>query len=158
MTIAAYRGLVNPRRPHALTLETFDAGIILQTRDATPDCPKCHAKLEAVKIASLTVERCTGCHGIWFDVLEWDDARKLEGAARIDNGDSSVGAAHDLDSGLRCPKCLTTPLTRLAVAHHPGLHVDKCARCYSMFFDAGEFREFKELSSTERLKKFWHLG
>jgi uncharacterized protein len=158
MTIAAYRGLVNPRRPHALTLETFDAPIRLQFRDIASGCPKCHAKLEAVKIGALTVERCTGCHGIWFDVLEWDDARELEGAERLDDGDSRVGTAHDSDSGLLCPKCLTTPLIRLAVAHHPGLHVDKCARCYGAFFDAGEFREFRELSFTERLKKFWHLG
>jgi uncharacterized protein len=149
---------VNPRRPRALTLETFDAPIIVYEREVAPTCPKCHAKLETVKMASLTVERCTGCHGIWFDVLEWDDARDLEGAASIDNGDSRIGATHDSDSGLLCPKCLTTPLTRLVVAHHQGLHVDKCARCYGAFFDAGEFREFRELSFTERLKKFWHLG
>ena len=148
---------MNPRRLKPLTLETFDAPITVQQRDDAPHCPKCKLQLETVRVGVLTVERCTGCHGLWFDVLEWDDARQLEGAERLDNGDSRIGAAHDGDAGLCSPKCQTTPLTRLEVPHHVGLHIDKCPRCYGAFFDAGEFLEYRELTLIERLKKFWHV-
>jgi Zn-finger nucleic acid-binding protein len=111
-----------------------------------------------VTVGRLEVERCTGCEGLWFDVLEWDDARELEAAGRLDRGDAQRGALHDHDTGLLCPKCGTVPLTRLEVAHHQGLHIDKCPRCYSAFFDAGEFTSFRELTLLERLRKFWKLA
>ncbi len=148
---------MNPRRPTQLTLETFDAPITVKRRDPTLHCPKCKSRLETVQIGKLEIERCAGCRGIWFDVLEWDDVRQLKGAERLEIGDARVGAAHDKDTGLRCPKCQTTPLTRLEVPHHAGLHIDKCPRCYGAFFDAGEFLEYRELTLTERLKKFWHV-
>ena len=110
-----------------------------------------------MRIGKLEIERCSACHGIWFDVLEWDDARSLEGAERLEVGDARASMAHDEDTGLHCPKCQTTPLTRLEVPHHAGLHIDKCPRCYGAFFDAGEFLEYRELTLLERLKKFWHV-
>jgi Zn-finger nucleic acid-binding protein len=148
---------MNPRRPHALTVQTFDAPIAVRSREQGLRCPKCKAHLETVSIGALEVEHCTGCQGLWFDVLEWEDARELEVAARLDRGDPSVGSNHDTDTGLLCPKCGNVPLTRLEVAHHPGLHIDKCPRCYGAFFDAGEFSEYRKLNFVERLRKFWHL-
>lgn len=148
---------MNPRRPKQLTLETFDSPITVKRRDNALHCPKCKARLETVRVGSLEIERCTACHGIWFDVLEWEDARRLEGAKRLDDGDSRIGAAHNGDAGLLCPKCQTTLLTRLEVPHHAGLHIDKCPSCYGAFFDAGEFLEYRELTLAERLKKFWHV-
>lgn len=148
---------MNPHRPRQLTLETFDTSITVRQRDNRLKCPKCKAQFETVRVGALTVERCTGCHGIWFDLLEWDNTKQLEGAERLDDGDSRVGAAHDEDADLHCPKCRTTPLTRLEVPHHVGLRIDKCPRCYGAFFDAGEFLEYRELTLTERLKKFWHV-
>ena len=61
---------MNPRRPKQLILETFDAPITVQQRDDALACPKCKARLETVRVGALSVERYTGCHGIWFDVLE----------------------------------------------------------------------------------------
>jgi uncharacterized protein len=154
----AYTLLMSPRRPKHLTLETFDAPISVQRRDHALPCPKCAAPLESLRVGILEVEHCTGCQGLWFDVLEWDDARELEAAARLDRGDPTVGKRHDADTGLLCPKCVRVPLTRLGVAHHAALHIDKCPRCYGAFFDAGEFAAYRELSVVERLKRFWRLG
>ena len=148
---------MNPRRPKQLILETFDAPITVQQRDDALACPKCKARLETVRVGALSVERYTGCHGIWFDVLEWDDMRQLEGAERLDNSEARVGTAHDEDGDWFCPKCQTTTLTRLAVTDHPDLHIDKCPSCYGAFFDAGEFLEYRELTFPERLKKLWHI-
>jgi uncharacterized protein len=33
-------------------------------------CPKCQGTLSEVVYVSITVDRCTECHGIWLDSLE----------------------------------------------------------------------------------------
>jgi hypothetical protein len=92
---------MNPRRPQALTLESFDAPIQVQTRDHILHCPKCAAPFETLRVGSLEVPHCTGCEGLWFDVLEWDDAREPEVAARLDRGDPSIGSSTSLDHASR---------------------------------------------------------
>lgn len=34
-------------------------------------CPKCGHDLRQTKLSSMTVERCTGCDGVFFDKDEW---------------------------------------------------------------------------------------
>ncbi len=35
------------------------------------ECPKCHSAMEEVTYGrNMTVDRCTNCKGIWFDVGE----------------------------------------------------------------------------------------
>lgn len=34
-------------------------------------CPKCGHDLHQTRLASLTVDRCTGCDGVFFDKEEW---------------------------------------------------------------------------------------
>ncbi len=34
-------------------------------------CPKCGHDLKQARLASLKVDRCTGCDGVFFDKTEW---------------------------------------------------------------------------------------
>lgn len=34
-------------------------------------CPKCGHDLRHTRLSSMTVERCTGCDGVFFDKDEW---------------------------------------------------------------------------------------
>jgi uncharacterized protein len=33
-------------------------------------CPKCDAQMERVQFQGTEIDRCTVCHGLWFDILE----------------------------------------------------------------------------------------
>jgi uncharacterized protein len=150
---------MTPKRAKPVHLETFDTDVRILEREANLNCPKCHANLERVRLGTLEIERCTDCQGLWFDVLEWDDARAREDSERLDGDDVTAIESRNLDRiVVHCPKCRTTPLTRLEIPTHPGLHIDKCPRCYGAFFDAGEFLEYRELSFSERIKKFLRLA
>ena len=41
------------------------------------NCPKCSAEFETVSFKDIEVDRCTGCKGLWFDMLEKDDLVKI---------------------------------------------------------------------------------
>ena len=44
------------------------------------DCPKCNALMEPVSYggSNTTIDRCTQCHGLWFD-LDEAEREYLEG-------------------------------------------------------------------------------
>ena len=104
-------------------------------------CPKCQESLEVVTFNGIEIDRCTGCHGIWFDHREQDELKKLKGAEVIDIGDEFVGAKHDLIHDVNCPRC-ETPLHH--VIHNGELEIrfERCTECKGSYFDAGEFTDY----------------
>jgi Zn-finger nucleic acid-binding protein len=118
-------------------------------------CPKCGSEMVRVSFQGVEIDRCTNCGGLWFDVLEHEELRRLEGAESIDKGNAAVGQALDQrQSAYPCPRC-GTPLTRITDPHQPQIHLDKCSRDYGVFFDAGEFRDWKSLTLEERLRDWF---
>ena len=58
-------------------------------------CPKCSAAMESVSYQGIEVDRCTKCAGLWFDMLEAEDLKKLSGSESIDIGSAKTGKAQD---------------------------------------------------------------
>ena len=50
-------------------------------------CPKCGADMEKVTHQAIEVDRCTGCKGIWFDMLEHEHLKAMKGSEAIDTGE-----------------------------------------------------------------------
>ncbi|MCP4013883.1 MAG: zf-TFIIB domain-containing protein, partial [Phycisphaeraceae bacterium] len=63
--------------------------------EKTLTCPKCGSTMEKVDFQSIVVDRCGGCHGMWFDNLEHEKLKQLEGSESIDDGDPAVGKTFD---------------------------------------------------------------
>jgi len=105
------------------------------------NCPKCRAAMEVVAFEGIEVDRCTGCRGIWFDVLEKEHLCEIHGAEAIDVGERPADAG-DAHRRILCPVCKTLMIS-MSVVGHPELKYESCTVCFGAFFDAGEFREFK---------------
>lgn len=106
-------------------------------------CPKCAEALEVVEYASIQVDRCTGCKGIWFDMLEHEHLKTIEGSESIDIGDEQVGRKYRDMTRVPCPVC-KTDMIRMVDREQPHIWYEACTTCYGVFFDAGEFRDYKE--------------
>jgi len=117
-------------------------------------CPKCTAGMETVIHQGIEVERCNACHVLWFDMLEHEELRALKGSEVIDDGLPSVGRAFDAEVALRCPAC-AAPMIRMVDAQQSHLWFESCTSCYGVFFDAGEFRDFKQVNLLDRLRDFF---
>ena len=115
-------------------------------------CPKCSSDFESVDYQNVTVDRCTNCYGLWFDMLEKEDLEKMEGSEAIDIGDSEIGHWQDKVRKIKCPKC-NVDMINMVDKEQFHIHYELCPDCYGTFFDAGEFRDLKENTILERFKE-----
>lgn len=106
-------------------------------------CPKCSSEMEVVQFESIEVDRCIGCQGIWFDEFEAEDLKKIKSSEVIDCGDPKVGAQQNANDRIDCPKC-HTQMIRMVDNKQPHIWYEGCVVCYGLFFDAGEFKDYKK--------------
>lgn len=106
------------------------------------DCPKCGHEMEAVVHETIEVDRCTLCRGLWFDLLEHETLKGLADSECIDSGDPRVGKLFNVDDRIRCPRCASA-MVRMVDASQPHIWYESCSSCHGVFFDAGEFKDYK---------------
>jgi Zn-finger nucleic acid-binding protein len=100
--------------------------------------------METVEYRGISVDRCTTCKGLWFDMLEQEHLKAIEGSESID-----LGKRPKRDKGkddripIACPAC-KLELIRMVDRDQPHIWYEACTSCYGVFFDAGEFRDYKE--------------
>jgi Zn-finger nucleic acid-binding protein len=99
--------------------------------------------MEDVTFHGITVERCTQCKGIWCPGVEHKELKQLKGSESIDVGSESLGKEYDEMADVHCPEC-DTVMDRVADRFQPHIHYEVCRKGHGTFFDAGEFKDFKE--------------
>lgn len=107
-------------------------------------CPKCHHGMEEVTHGEITIDRCTHCHGLWFDADEAHMLKNLPDSHVVDHGDAKEGWKWDSRVDIDCPRCGK----RMELASDPKqkhIWYEVC-HDHGMFMDAGEFKDFKEQS------------
>ena len=107
------------------------------------NCPKCSDGMEKVSQGGIEVDRCRGCGGIWFDLLEREKLAAQRGSARIDTGDPDTGEEFDEVDRVDCPVCHTR-MIRMVDADQPHVRYGACKVCNGVFLDAGEFTDYKK--------------
>lgn len=107
------------------------------------ECPKCDSNMEKVTFETVEVNRCTNCKGMWFDMLQHEHLKAMQDSESIDIGDAATGREYDKIDRINCPIC-RTQMIRMVDAKQPHIHYEACTSCYGVFFDAGEFRDYKE--------------
>jgi len=112
-------------------------------------CPKCTSAFEKISFSEIEVDRCLGCKGLWFDMLEKEDLVIIEGSEAIDIGSEQVSEEYRNLRDIRCPKC-TVKMLPMVDKDQFHIKYESCPICYGTFFDAGEFRDLKEHSVLER--------
>lgn len=106
-------------------------------------CPKCRAAMSTVPFGGIEVDRCNGCGGLWFDMLEHEQVKAMEGAEALDTGSPTLGERYDKVGLVRCP-IDDQVMVRMVDKAQPDLWFESCPLCYGVFFDAGEFKNFRE--------------
>ena len=118
-------------------------------------CPKCSASMVKVSFEGIEVDRCTRCHGFWFDAREQEHLRDKRGSAKIDLGQpGSAGKDYNTVRKIDCPVC-HSPMIAMTDPGQSHIQFESCTVCYGVFFDAGEYRDYQHKSILESVRRFW---
>ncbi|MBN2443602.1 MAG: zf-TFIIB domain-containing protein [Spirochaetales bacterium] len=115
-------------------------------------CPKCKAIMEKINYMNVEIDRCTKCKGIWLDVFEKSELKAKKGSKEVDSGDKETGKKYDKMRNVNCPKCLT-PMISKSDRDQKQITYETCPSCKGVFYDAGEFTDFKEETILDFIKK-----
>lgn len=107
------------------------------------NCPKCKSVMKTISFEGIEVDRCVTCKGIWFDNMEHEDLKKMKGSESIDTGDFATGDEYNKIDDIDCPKC-NVKMIKLVDPKQSHIWYESCHICSGVFFDAGEFTDFKE--------------
>jgi Zn-finger nucleic acid-binding protein len=107
--------------------------------------------MESVTLHSVTVDRCMGCGGMWFDAYEADKLRGVKGSDELDRGDPDVGKKYNKVEDIDCPKC-NVGMIRMVDAGQRHIYYESCPMCFGVYFDAGEFKDYKDESFWDFFK------
>lgn len=114
-------------------------------------CPKCFNEMETVEFEMIDVDRCLSCKGIWFKDLDHEALKALKGSEAIDTGDPETGKKFNVIDRIDCPTCKTR-MIRMVDKDQPHIWFEHCTMCSGSFFDAGEFKDFKEKTLSDFFK------
>ena len=98
--------------------------------------------MEILDFKGIEIDRCTRCRGLWFDRLEAENLKDLEGAESIDIGEDAAEGFNDMVF-VECPKCFSI----LDQKEEGDIKYEFCLSCHGTFFDAGEFRLYLQRAS-----------
>ena len=119
------------------------------------DCPKCNAPMEEATYGrNMTIDRCTGCQGLWFDVGEAEQLKDMWMSEFLDTGSAKAGKANNEITDIACPRCGKT-MEHIKDPDQPHIGYEVCAE-HGMYFDAGEFTDFKQETLFEKMTAFLH--
>ena len=116
-------------------------------------CPKCRSDMELLMIDGTEIDRCSACHGLWFDAGELSKFSNKEAAAALDIGDVTTGKKQNQIEHYRCPRC-AGPMNRLVDAKQPHIWFEQCGSCHGSYFDAGELSDLATVSVSDFFKRF----
>jgi Zn-finger nucleic acid-binding protein len=111
--------------------------------------------MSEVSVAEYTVDRCTSCSGLWFDLREHEHIAKSPARVQaLDTGDAAQGAQQNAKRDVPCPLCHVKML-KLSVPAQPHIQYESCPVCYGAFFDAGELKDYASGSLAEQVGEFF---
>lgn len=106
-------------------------------------CPKCSSTMDVVDFEGYEIQKCSGCEGLWFENLEHELLKDIKGSETIDTGDAKDGALYDVMDSYDCPVC-SSKMVKLVDKDQTHIWYEVCHSCFGVFFDAGEFRDYKD--------------
>ena len=118
-------------------------------------CPKCQGELAQVEHQGVEIDRCSTCNGLWFDAFEHEELKSLSGSEAIDSVAPSSASPGTVTGN--CPKC-SVKMISMVVIGQPHISYESCGVCHGVFFDAGEFRDFREESFGEKLRSYFGVA
>ncbi|MDX2132243.1 MAG: zf-TFIIB domain-containing protein [Planctomycetota bacterium] len=120
-------------------------------------CPLDGYIMQRVTVDGVGVDKCGGCHALWFDALELEKVLAAPGAVAALEPDPSPRAPNGAPASPKCPRCAAL-LIRTRDLRQRHVHLLSCTVCGGVLLDAGEFTDLSHFSLLERVRAYFSLG
>jgi uncharacterized protein len=118
-------------------------------------CPKCIGQMAETTFGrNMFAHQCILCQGLWFDLDEAEQLKVKWMSEFLDTGNAKTGKANSAITDCGCPRCGET-MEHIKDADQPHIGYEACAE-HGMYFDAGEFTDFKQETLFEKMTAFLH--
>jgi Zn-finger nucleic acid-binding protein len=111
--------------------------------------------LSAVTFQNVEVDRCNECQGIFFDAGEHHELKEVRGSGAIDTGNVATGKMYNDVKDVSCPRC-QTKMFKISDVDQCHITVDVCPACRGVWFDAGEFKDFRSYTFSDYIKSLFY--
>lgn len=123
-------------------------------------CPKCQSNMDPITLSTLKgsveIDRCSQCHGLWFDIGEAEALKDKWMADYVDLGSPKVGKEHNDIRDVNCPRC-GKAMDNLSDPKQKHILYEACED-HGMYLDAGEFTDYKYETLLDYFRDFvFHL-
>jgi Zn-finger nucleic acid-binding protein len=117
-------------------------------------CPKCRETMQTAEIQGMPLARCPQCLGVWFQGDDYQRLRKAQNIELVDIGSAELGRQYDTVFPAPCPVCEWV-MERVPEPSQPHITLDRCRQGHGLFFDAGEYRDYRSKSLGDLLKRLF---
>jgi Zn-finger nucleic acid-binding protein len=114
-------------------------------------CPRCASSLVDRGFGSVTLDGCTCCGGIWFDIEELSKLTRdpATGMMEVERAFQPAVSGVETTGKMECPKC-ALPLYAFNFPHTPDVQLDACRKCKGIWADDGELQKIAERVEAAR--------
>lgn len=107
-------------------------------------CPRCQGRFVSESVRGVTIDRCSGCSGIWLDdgeivqLLKSFSAQQPIGNLKtlLEHRFAGIPVPERTSVEL-CPKCQTA-MNPVNYDYNSGVVIDQCPRHHGLWLDRGE--------------------
>jgi uncharacterized protein len=117
-------------------------------------CPKCRETMQVADLEGTPVARCPQCLGVWFYGDSYKRLRKAEHIEHVDIGSAETGSEYNSVFPAPCPVCEWV-MERAPEPSQPHIVVDRCPQGHGLFFDAGEYRDYRSKTLGDLFKRIF---
>lgn len=118
------------------------------------ECPKCAGELlKRTYGRSVFVYRCNECFGLFCKPEILVEMKQEAMSELLDSGNPRVGKQfNDREAGV-CPECKAT-MEKKRDPRQAHITYEECTQCSGIFFDAGEFSDWKYETFVDHIRSF----
>jgi len=117
-------------------------------------CPKDGTTMDAIDIEGITIDRCTTCNGMWFDLGELREIlenKELDTKSLVKDDQARDHVQVRNRATVCCPR---DGFAMMEVRDSTQQHIayELCMMCGGIFLDAGELKDLTKFTLIERLR------
>ncbi len=115
-------------------------------------CPKCNSSFQTEEFRGVTIDRCSGCKGMYLDADKLENLKDEHYSQdkSVDTAYPKDGKNYDKVDDIQCPVC-NANMDKISDPEQPHIWMEACPTCNKVFLDAGEINDLRYVTLFDKV-------